>query len=265
MSAPLVRVERDGPHVGRITLDRPEQRNAISTAMLGELVAALAALATDPEVRTVVLAGEGPDFCAGADFRDLTIMQPPGEDYGTSFEEAIRAIAEHPNPVIAQVQGAAFGAGCQVVVACDLAVAAEDAKLGIPAAKLGLLINYENLQRLVLAIGPKRAGWLMYGGRAVSGTTASQWGLVNEAVPADQLASRVHQVAERIARGAPLSVRGSKRGIGVVMENLSLDRDIDGHHVAAFDVLAAAAFGSEDLREGLTAFRERRPPEFTGR
>ena len=259
-----VRVERRGP-VAAITLDRPDQRNAISIAMLEAMTKAFGELGADPEVRVIVLGGEGDHFCAGADFSDLTIMQPPGHGYAASFEVAVGAIARCPVPVIARVQGAALGAGCQIVVACDLAVAEEDARFGIPAARLGLVINFENIQRLVLQVGPKRAGEIMYTGRIVSGVEAAEWGLVNQAVPRAGLGARVDELAREIASGAPLTARASKHGISVVMEYLGVDRDTEGHLVSEFDELAAEAFASDDLQEGVRAFKERRPPRFEGR
>jgi len=263
---PLIRVERGGP-VARVTLARPEQRNAVSSEMIEELVEALGGLAADHETRVVVLAGDGPDFCAGADFAELEVMRSgPGEfDYGRTFEELLRAIATHPVPVIARVHGAALGAGCQITIACDLAVVAEDARLGIPSARLGILINFENIQRLVLAVGPKRAGEVLFTGRAVSGSQAAEWGLANLAVPDAELDAAVGLLASTIAEAAPLSVQGSKRGIGVVLEHLGVDRFTEGHRVADFDMMAAQAFASEDLQEGIRAFRERRKPEFEGR
>jgi enoyl-CoA hydratase/carnithine racemase len=235
--------------------------------MLAVLREALDAAATEPEIRVVVLAGAGPDFCAGADFGELQGARsgPSGIDYGRDFQDALAAISTHPCPVVARVQGAALGAGCQLVVACDLAVAAEDARLGIPSSRLGILIDFENIQRLVLAVGPKRAGEILFTGRALSGGEAASWGLVNQAVPPGELDERVRALATAIAEAAPLSIRGSKRGIGAVLEHLSVDRFTEGHRVADFDMMAAQAFASEDLEEGIRAFRERRRPRFTGR
>ncbi|MFN2543500.1 MAG: enoyl-CoA hydratase/isomerase family protein [Actinomycetota bacterium] len=260
----LVRATRDG-HVATVTLDRPDQRNAISIAMLKDMTSAFVELGADDAIRVVILAGEGEHFCAGADFSDLTIMQPPGQGYAASFEEAIAAITSCRVPVLAKVQGAALGAGCQVVVACDLAVAEEDARLGIPAAKLGLVINYENIQRLALTLGPKRTAEIMYTGRIVSGVEAAEWGLVNQVVPLRGLDARVAELAGDIAAGAPLTARASKRGIQTVLEHLSVDRDGDNAGVAAFDDIAAEAFTSNDLQEGVRAFKERREPRFEGR
>jgi enoyl-CoA hydratase/carnithine racemase len=166
---------------------------------------------------------------------------------------------------VARVQGAALGAGCQVVVACDLAVAEEDARFGIPAAKLGLVINYENIQRLVLTVGPKRTAEIMYTGRVVSGVEAAEWGLVNEAVPLRGLEARVEELARDIAAGAPLTARASKHGIRTALEHLSVDRAARNPGVEGFDALATEAFGSEDLREGVRAFKEQRAPRFEGR
>lgn len=262
----VVRVERAG-QVAVVTLSRPEARNAVSTPMLEDLVGSLGDLATDTGVRAVVLAGDGPDFCAGADFAELAGARsgPSGIDYGRSFEEALEAIEASPAPVIASVQGAALGAGCQIVVACDLAVAAEDARIGIPSARLGVLINFENIQRLVLAVGQKRAGEILFTGRAVSGPEAAAWGLVNRAVPGADLQEATASLAREVAEAAPLSVQGSKRGLQVVRENVSVDRFTEGHRVADFDMMAAAAFASDDLEEGIEAFRKRRKPRFRGK
>jgi enoyl-CoA hydratase/carnithine racemase len=259
----LIRVERAGA-IATLSLSRPDRRNAVSRAMLDQMVAALGDLAAEPEVRAVVLAGDGPDFCAGADLSELTSAAPPDFDFARSFESALNAIADLPVPVIARIQGAALGAGCQIAVGCDLAVAAEDARFGIPSSRLGILVNYENIERLVLAVGRKRAGEILFTGRRVSGTEAATWGLVNEAVPAADLERRTQELARAIAEAAPLSIRGSKRAVGVVLRGMSLDRSTETHRVADFDMMAAEALGSEDLQEGIRAHRERRKPRFKG-
>lgn len=253
--------------VWRLTLARPDARNAVSTGMLAGVLRSLGEAASDPEARVVVLDGDGRDFCAGADLDELdrAIDGPGGMDYGRTLEEVLSAIVSHPLPVLAVVQGSALGAGCQLVVACDLALASTDARLGIPSARLGVVLSYENIQRLVLAVGPKRAGDLLLGARTVSGQEAAVWGLVNEAVPPGDLPGRALEYAERVAGAAPLSVRASKRGIREVMAALSADRATEGYRMADFDMMAAQAFSSDDLKEGIAAFRERREPEFRGR
>ena len=259
----LIRVEREGATV-TVLLARPDRRNAVSLAMLDELVQALGDLAAQPDLRAVVLGGEGPDFCAGADLTELTSARPPDFDFARSFETALNAIVDLPVPVIARIQGAALGAGCQIAVACDLAVAAEDARFGIPSSRLGIVVNFENIERLVLSVGRKRAGEILFTGRLISGTEAAAWGLVNEAAPTEDLNARVGALAGSIAEAAPLSVRGSKRAIGAVLRGLSLDRSTEGHRVADFDMMAAEALASEDLQEGIRAQRERRQPRFKG-
>jgi enoyl-CoA hydratase/carnithine racemase len=262
---PLVRSEPG--RVWRLTLDRPDQRNAVSAPMMEEVLDALRDAAVHPDVRVVVVAGEGDHFCAGADVAELLEATggPGAIEYGRAFEEVLRAIAELPVPVVARVHGAALGAGCQLAVACDVAVAAEDARIGIPSSRLGILINYENIERLTLEIGAKRAGELLFTGRQLTGTEAAEWGLVNRAVPAASLEEEVERLADAVATGAPISVRGSKRGIRGVLARLSLDRLVEGDHIADFDMMAADALSSDDLAEGISAFRERRPPEFRGR
>jgi enoyl-CoA hydratase/carnithine racemase len=229
--------------------------------MLAELSSALRGISTDDACRVVLLAGEGDHFCAGADFAE--IEGGPAE-FERHFAAVLSEITRLPVPVVAAIQGAALGAGCQIAAACDLAVAATDARIGIPSSRLGIVIGFENIERLVLSVGPKRASEMLYTGRPVSGETAAMWGLVNQAVPRDRLTARVQELAEAIASSAPLSVRGSKRGIAAVLAHLSVDRASEGERIAEVDAAAAQAFASEDLREGIAAFRERRDPRFRG-
>jgi enoyl-CoA hydratase/carnithine racemase len=251
--------------VWRITISRSEARNAVSQEMLGELAAALADAAADPAGRVVLLGGEGDHFCAGADLGEIgDAAGADGFAYGRALEEVLSAVAEHPLPVVAEVRGAALGAGCQLVTACDLGVAAADARVGIPSARLGIVIAFESIERLVLAVGHRRAADLLLTGREVSGEEAATWGLVTESVAPGRVAERAEEVAEAVASAAPLSVRSSKRGIRAVLRKLSIDRETEGYRVTEFDMMAADALASEDLREGLRARRDRRPPEFRG-
>lgn len=251
--------------VWRIVLDRPEARNAVTAAMLEGLSSALADAAADPEARVVVLAGEGGHFCAGADLGEVAgAPGPDGLGYGRALEGVLAALADHPLPVVARVEGAALGAGCQFLTACDVAVAAEDARIGVPSARLGIVIPFESIERLTLAIGPRRAADLLITGREVSGMEAAAWGLVTEAVPAGRVSARTDEVAEAVAAAAPLSVRGSKRAIAAVLRKLSIDRETEGYRLAEVDLMAADALVSDDFAEGLLARRERRPPRFRG-
>ena len=242
--------------IWRVTLDRPESRNAISTEMLSALASALADAAVDPKARVLLMDAEGPDFCAGADLEELERAIDGAGGYGGQLDEVLTAIVEHPLPVVVAARGAALGGGCQLVLAADLAVAAADARIGVPSASLGVVMGFSSVARLVVAVGEKLAAEMLLASRALTGEGAAAAGLVNAAVAEADLLRRAEELAGEIARGAPLSVRASKRGMRLA--GAQGDR-------GEFDMLAAAAFASEDVKEGLRAFRERRSPEFQGR
>jgi enoyl-CoA hydratase/carnithine racemase len=253
--------------VWRLILNRPAARNAISADMRVALTRALGEAAGDPECRVVTIAGAGADFSAGADLEDLAtaVERDGGTGYISAFDALLEAVENQPQPVIAGVAGEALGAGCLLVLACDLAVAATNARLGIPATRLGVVVSFEMVERLVSAAGPKRAADLLESGHELSGETAAEWGLVNRAVPAEDLHGALEAMARRVASRAPLAVRASKRAIRGVAEHRALDRPVDGHRIADFDMMAAEAMGSDDVQEGLAALKERRRPEFKGR
>src|SRR5712692_2756307 len=190
----------------RITLNRPEKRNALSLELMEELIQALRSVAADPEVRTIVVDGAGPAFSAGHDLsemvgRDLPFYQRLF-DVCTVLMETIHRV---PQPVIAKVHGVATAAGCQLVAACDLAVAADDARFATPGVRIGLFCSTPMVP-LSRAIGRKRALQMLLTGDLIDAATALGWGLVNRVVPAEQLEGAVAELIEKIARSSPLTV-----------------------------------------------------------
>lgn len=255
----LVRLERDGA-LARLTLDRPDARNALSIELCREIVSALGSV--DADARAVVIAGAGKVFCSGADF--AAVSGPGAVEFLPAFEEMLEAIARFRLPTIARIQGAALGGGLQLATVCDFRVAATDAKLGIPSSKLGIVINYENVQRLVLLAGSAVAKEVLMTGRTYSGAEAEGAGLIHRAVASHELDPATNELATTIASNAPLAVQGVKRAIQVVVDTLADARSTNQAAVAEIDALVAEAYASEDLQEGLSALSEKRRPHFKG-
>ncbi len=199
------------PPAARITLNRPDKRNALSLEVMGEVTEALRSASNEQDVRAIVIAGAGPAFSAGHDLgemvgRDLAFYQRLF-DACTVMMEAIHKV---PQPVIAKVHGAAYAAGCQLVAACDLAVAAEGTRFATPGVKIGLFCSTPMVP-VSRAVGRKRALELLLTGEPIDAATAADWGLINRVVPADELDAEVDRLVDAIARSSPLTV-GNRQG-----------------------------------------------------
>jgi enoyl-CoA hydratase/carnithine racemase len=253
MSAATLRVDLTGP-VARVTLDRPERRNALSLAAMRELLAELRRLGGDDRVGVVVIAGAGPVFSAGHDLSEM--VGRPEAFYADLFAtcvELMTAVHEIPQPVIARVHGVATAAGCQLVAACDLAVAASDARFATPGVNIGLFCSTPMVP-VVRAIGRKRALELLLTGDPIDAATAAEWGLVNRVVPPDELDAAVDALAARICRSSAKVVALGKHAF-YAQDGLT---EADAYAVAA-PVMTENA-GRPEAREGITAFLEKRPP-----
>ena len=257
----MVRTVVDGL-VAEVVLDRPDARNALSVEMCRGIVAALAEV-EGSTARCVLLRGEGKVFCSGADF--AAVSGPGGLEFLPAFEDMLEAVARFPLPTIAVIQGAALGGGLQLATVCDFRIAAQDAKLGIPAARIGIVVNFENVERLVRLAGVATAKEILMTACSLTGAEARERGLVTRAVPPDDLDATARSFAEEVAGLSPLSVQGAKHAIGLVELALSHARRTHPGEVADVDDLVAAAYGSADLQEGLAAMADRRPPRFEGR
>jgi enoyl-CoA hydratase/carnithine racemase len=223
---------------------------------LGEAVAVL-------DARVLVLRGAGSVFCSGADF--AAVSGPGALEFLPSFERMLEGVARFRLPTIAAIQGAALGGGLQLATVCDFRIAADDAKFGIPSSRLGIVVNFENVRRLVLLVGFARAKEILMTARTFSGEEAATAGLVNDSVPPDELEARSAELAEEIAGLAPMSVQGAKRAINLIADHIGGARSTRPDEVAAMDALVAQAYRSADLVEGLKAMAEKRPPNFTGK
>ena len=250
-----ITVERDGD-VAVVTLNRPEKRNALSLQMMRELDAALAEIAPDPQARVVVLRGEGPAFCAGHDLREL--VDRDVDVYRTIFDACVKLmarIAEIPQPVIAEVARVATAAGCQLVAACDLAVASTEATFATPGVRIGLFCSTP-MVALTRAIGRKRAMEMLLTGDSIDAPTALAWGLVNRVVAPERLRAETLELARKIAESSRTVV-----GIGKAAFYRQIDLDQSGAYEYTKEVMTANTL-EEDAHEGITAFLERRPPHW---
>ena len=255
-------VERDG-HVARVTINRPNRRNALSFAAWQSLAAAFDNLAADPEVRVVVLTGAGDRaFCAGNDISEFAEKRSTPEQveaYAQVLSHAYEVISGIEKPLVARVRGFAVGGGFELMQLCDLQIASAGARFAMTPARLGLGYKLADVQLLVDRIGPRAARAMLFTGRLFDAAEAERMGLVTRVVPDEDLDAAVAGCAAEIVANAPLSIRAIKAAIGEALKPPS-ERDR-----ARCDALAAACNESEDYREGQTAFSERRAPVFRGR
>ncbi|MGA0606509.1 enoyl-CoA hydratase/isomerase family protein [Phenylobacterium sp. VNQ135] len=260
MAYETIKVEEAAPGVRVIAFNRPEVANALSSQMGRELLDAWSGLANDASLRCVILRGEGKHFQAGADLKERNGMTDEAwAEQHRLFEAMIRAQLACPVPVIAAVHGAAMGGGCEMTLACDFAYAAEGARFGLPEANLGILPGLGGGPLLVRAVGPRRALELITTAQPFSAEQAAEWGIVNGVVAGPELLPRVLEVARTIAARAPLSVRGAKQ---IVHKG----QDLDLPQAMNFELeIYNKLFTSQDRREGVAAFNEKRSPNFEGR
>ena len=242
-----------------ITMNRPEKRNAMSLAMLARLHEVFRELSHDEETRVVVIRGAGRSFCTGLDLAELAAARAKGGVALTEIEDVFHALERVPQPTIAMLQGEAIAGGCELALHCDLRVAAEDVKFAMPLARLGLVIPFPLIQKLLDTIGTAQTKELLYTGDLFQADRALALHMVNRIVPAAELEKATYELAEKIASNAPLSVRAFKK---VIFRCNEFRRTIDQEE---WEAEVARIGRSEDVIEGVAAMREKRKPQFKGR
>jgi enoyl-CoA hydratase/3-hydroxyacyl-CoA dehydrogenase len=253
-----IKVEVKG-NIATITMNRPEAMNALNGKVLRELKEAVAQVRDDPDVRVVIITGEGPAFVAGADIRAMMVKNLIEIREFTQFGQGVLSdIEKLEKPVIAAINGFALGGGLELALACDIRLASTEARMGFPEVGLGIFPGLGGTQRTTRLIGKGRACELVFTGSQISAEEAEKIGLVNRAVPPQQLLPEARRMATRIAGQGPIAVGRAKAAINQALQG-GLDAGL------AFELEAVTqTFGTEDQTEGMTAFLERRRPEFTG-
>jgi enoyl-CoA hydratase len=247
--------------VGTITLNRPEALNALSLEMLDQLDAVLDAIEHDTEIRAVIITGAGEKaFSAGADIaamREASALE--ARSYAQRGHQVTSRLESFPRPIIAAVNGYALGGGCEFCLACDIRLASERAVFGQPEVNIGIIPGWGGTQRLARATSPGFAKELIFTGRMCPAAEAHAQGLANHVYPHDELMAEATKLAQLIAAKPPWAIAAAKEVI-----NLALEGDLRGHLARELDSFALA-FTTEDQREGMAAFFEKRQPTFGGR
>lgn len=253
---------KDGA-IGWVIFNNPQKRNAVSLEMSQALAAVLEEFARDPAIRVVILKGAGDkSFVSGADiseFKENRSTQEAIEVYNAASNRAAKALKECPKPTIAMIRGFCIGGGLGTAVACDLRIASDDSRFGVPAAKLGVGYRYDRLKQLADLVGPSFTAEIFFTGRQFSAQEALQMGLVNRVMPAAELEKYVLDYAATIAGNAPLTIAAVKRCL------IEMPKEPDKRDLAACDKMVDDCFASADYIEGRDAFTEKRKPVFQGR
>jgi enoyl-CoA hydratase/carnithine racemase len=258
-------VDRPTDDVVRLTISNPQKRNALDRAILDAIAATLKQLSTaGAEARCVVVTGAHGMFSAGyeiGEIGDPSFVEEAERLIAHPFTEAIDALEAFPYPTLAAMPGHTIGGGLELALACDLRIAAEQIKLGMPPAKLGLVYSHTGLRRFIDAIGATRTRELFLLGSYIDADTALGWGLVNRLATPEDIERDALGMASELASNAPLSQVGNKRVIAALLRAQgTLDANVERELIE----LRAASFASEDLREGMSAFAEKRPPCWRG-
>jgi enoyl-CoA hydratase len=258
VSPDVVTCEHPENGIAVLTINRPERRNALNLAVKACIAEAIGRLASDPAVRVIVLTGAGGYFVAGTDIAEMATMTPT-QHTALATGHVFQVIRDCPKTVIAAVEGYALGGGCELALSCDMIVAGSSAKLGQPEIRVGIMPGAGGTQRLLRTIGKYRAMKLVLTGEAISATEAFAQGLLSEVVADGQALASALELARSVCRMPPLSVRATK-------EVMRLGQDAPLEAALALERQAfLLLFDSEDQKEGMRAFLEKRPPRFQGR
>lgn len=259
-------IDEPGEGIVRLTISNPAKRNALDHPILDAITATLAELSAEgAAARCIVITGANGMFSAGYDIGEI-----PAEEFeeraerlvAHPFTEAIDALEAFPYPTLAMLPGHTIGGGLELALSCDIRVALDGIKLGMPPAKLGLVYSHTGLRRFIDAIGAARTRELFLLGRYIDAPTALRWGLVNRVAIGEQLEPLTLELAGELAGNAPLSQKGNKRVIAAL---LSAEGELEPEVEEELIELRRASFASEDMREGMKAFAEKRPARWTGR
>ncbi|MEO5628365.1 MAG: enoyl-CoA hydratase-related protein [Thermomonas sp.] len=260
MTDPLLLI-RDTDGVRTVQVNRPDKLNALNAATIDALDAAFSEAASDAGVRVLVLTGSGPKaFVAGADISEMNTLTPSqGRDFSLRGTRMMRRIEKLPKPVIAMVNGFAFGGGLELAMCCHLRIAADSAKMGQPEINLGLIPGFGGTQRLLRLAGRAATLELCLTGTPISAERALQLGIVNRVVPAAELEEETMKLAGQLARSAPLALRGMLDSVNIGGE-CRIEEGLE-YESAQFGLV----FSTDDMREGTSAFLEKRKPTFSGK
>jgi enoyl-CoA hydratase/carnithine racemase len=259
-----LQLDRPAEAVARIRIRNPERRNALDHEILDAIAEVMPSLDRGIEIRCVLITGEPPVFSAGYDIAAIpseTFERDAEALVAHPFPAALEAIGAHPWPTVAAINGHCLGGALELAISCDLRICASGAKLGMPPAKIGLVYGHTGLRKFLATIGLARTKELFLTGRNLEASRAEQIGLVNEVVPDDSLEATSIELAASIAAGAPLSTRGNKSAIDTLSQNPILNDAQEAGLIA----LRESCFASQDFREGIAAFAEKRKPVWRGR
>jgi enoyl-CoA hydratase/carnithine racemase len=251
MADQLVSIERQQNYV-TFTLNRPEKRNSLNEGMMRELDEALREVEDDRAIRAVIIRGAGRAFCAGIDLAEAERLE--GGHSPVNIERVFKRLEHLPIPTIAAIQGAALAGGCELALHCDLRVAADDLRMGMSVARVGLVVPYNFIRKLIEIIGAANTAQILYTADPVDSERALQMGMVHEVVQAGELESAAIKWAERVAAKAPLSLRTMKLSM-----RRALDTANDTWHEDILE-MARGVRASRDAKEGIRAFLEKRKP-----